>query len=212
MRRKVTRHWTVLMYIEPSKEELERAHELFVEGELRDLFYRAATELVDLSFRNRSSLTVTEALAVLLQTWNRAYYQYHPAKPAHFADIEDLLARHRRVLARFRERSIDELEPRDEPKLGSIFNDFEHLLGPVGAAKALHLLAPRTFPLWDRAIAKAYGLALGLRGTNSTRYLSFMTTCRRQSHALGGEKGLGHNPLKALDEYNYCRFTKGWLE
>lgn len=155
---------------------------------------------------------MTEALAVLLQTWNKAYYQYHPARAAHFADIDDLVARHRGTIATFRKRSMAELGPEDRPKIERLFNDFESLLGPVGAAKALHLLAPRVFPLWDRAIAKAYGLALGRRGTNATRYISFIATSLRQSNALGGEEGLGRNPLKALDEYNYCRFTRGWLE
>jgi hypothetical protein len=30
------------------------------------------------------------------------------------------------------------------------------------------------------------------------------------STRVGGEDALGADILKALDEYNYCRFTKGW--
>jgi hypothetical protein len=28
---------------------------------------------------------------------------------------------------------------------------------------------------------------------------------------LGGDAGVGDNPLKALDEYNYYRYTKKWI-
>lgn len=47
----------------------------------------------------------------------------------------------------------------DEATVKGVFKSFEKVLGPVGATKCLHLLAPRFFPLWDRAIAEAYGLA-----------------------------------------------------
>lgn len=82
--------------------------------------------------------------------------------------------------------------------------------GPVGAAKALHLLAAEFFPLWDRAITKGYGIYLGSAGQNAVEYLGFMTTVISQiGHVCpaGNPEGL----LKRIDEFNYCRFTKGWL-
>jgi hypothetical protein len=45
------------------------------------------------------------------------------------------------------ERSIESLAAEDEQPVMRVFSDFEALLGPVGAAKALHVLAPRFFPL-----------------------------------------------------------------
>jgi hypothetical protein len=32
-----------------------------------------------------------------------------------------------------------------------------------------------------------------------------------QSADVGGDDAVEANILKALDEYNYCRFTKGWM-
>jgi hypothetical protein len=90
-----------------------------------------------------------------------------------------------------------------------IFKRFEWLLGPVGAAKALHLLAPRLFPLWDNAIAKANGVRILGRGENAKRYCFFMTAMKEQIEALGGQKRIGRNPLKALDEFYYCK-AKQW--
>jgi hypothetical protein len=67
--------------------------------------------------------------------------------------------------------------------------------------------APSFFPLWDRAIAKAYGLSLQPSGQNGDSYLRFMRTAGEQAKQLTEFA----DPLKALDEYNYCLYTKGWV-
>lgn len=59
----------------PSIKDLKRARKVFLENEPRDLFYKVATELVELSIKERTKVKLSEALAVLLQTWNRAYHQ-----------------------------------------------------------------------------------------------------------------------------------------
>jgi hypothetical protein len=191
--------------------DLKRAQAAFELSEPRGLFYRAATELVDLALRGGTSLSVAEALAVLLQTWNKARYQYRKFDSDHFADIDSLLVKHRTSLAKYRTQAIDQLTGEVSAAIATLFHDFESVLGPVGAAKALHLLAPSFFPLWDRAIAKAYGLSLGRAGTNGPRYWRFMEIARHQCCELSLEDLDCPNPLKAIDEYNYCRYTKGWL-
>jgi hypothetical protein len=146
---------------------------------------------------------------VLLQTWNRAYYQYHPG-PDHLNQIDTLLDQYASWRHRIRDRTIDTFSSADGAELEPIFRDFEKVLGPVGAAKALHLLAPKFLPLWDRGIAVAYGLQLGHTGTNAKRYVRMADIAKALSTRVGGEDALGADILKALDEYNYCRFTKGW--
>lgn len=82
---------------------------------------------------------------------------------------------------------------------------------PVAAAKALHLLAPAFFPLWDERIAKAYGCNYSADPVDA--YLRFMqiTRCVLIEHAttLAGMQD-GKSQLKVLGEYNYARFTKNW--
>ena len=190
--------------------EVKKAREAFETNEPRDLFYRAATELVDLALRRATSLTLAEALAVLLQTWNRAYYRYRKFDSAHFASIEGLLSKHQAALARYRNQAIDDLDQQDGTTVTNLFQAFEDVLGPVGAAKALHLLAPRLFPLWDRAIAEAYDLKLGARGSNGECYWRFVLISQRQCLELKREAPDCQNPLKAIDEYNYCKHTKRW--
>lgn len=137
------------------------AREVFEMNEPRDLFYRSATELVGLALREPGRLAVADALAILLQTWNKNYYRFHKSfNAAHFAEIDALLVKYGTELKAYRERKIEGLCDADEKDVLAIFEEFETVLGPVGAAKALHLLAPTFFPLWDRTIAKKYGVPL----------------------------------------------------
>jgi len=193
-------------------QDIQVARQTFEANEPRDLFYRAATELVALALDGKTSLSVAEALAVLLQTWNKMFYQYRRFDSQHFTDIERLISNHYSTLTTFRQRPIESLGHEDEAKVTQVFKSFEEVLGPVGAAKCLHLLAPRFFPLWDRAIADAYGFPLKRKGYNAEQYFSFMEILKDQSENLGGEQGIGRNPLKAIDEYNYCRYTKHWIK
>jgi hypothetical protein len=196
----------------PSQAELDAARHAFEQHEPRDLFYRAATELVELALREQTKLTVVEAIAVLLQTWNRSYYRFH-GKPTleHIQQIEAVVDQHSDVLREYRARTITNCAPDDEATVCAVFADMERVLGPVGAAKALHLLAPRLFPLWDRTIAAAYGLPLLSSGQNAPRYWAFLRIAQQQVVELTARGYADHNPLKALDEFNYTHYTNRWI-
>jgi hypothetical protein len=194
-----------------TQEQLQEAHRAYAELEPRDLFYKAATELVRLVFEGKTKLTLAEALAVLLQTWNKAFYRYTPFDSRHFDEIEGLLNRHWQVIEGFRVRTIESFSTDDKEPVSKIFSEFEEVLGPVGAAKSLHLLAPEFFPLWDRTIAEACRCALKKKGQNASSYLRFMEMMQEQIRNLGNETGIDQNPLKTLDEYYYCKFTKKWF-
>jgi hypothetical protein len=195
----------------PTIEDVRQAHEWFEEYEPRALFYRAATELLRLAVEEdqKSPLSSAEAVAVLLRTWNEAFYRFKKKtfNKDHLAAIEGLLADHKPMLEGFRQRSIGTLRDDDAPAVKSMFGKFEAELGTVGAAKCLHLLAPSFFPLWDRAIAeRGYGFALTKAGENAENYWKFMNFTGEQCQRLGCE--LGPNPLKALDEYNYWKYSR----
>lgn len=193
----------------PTLDELAWARQRYREIEPRDLFYRAATEFVARAAEGtNTSLTLGEALAVLLFTWNRAYYQYHPANAIHIAAIETLINRHADVLEALQRRELASFEEQDQADIQALFADFEMLLGPVGAAKALHLLRPGFFPIWDRTIAAAYGCGLGSRGSNAARYTRFMAATGEQCRVIAGSPGAPEDLVKALDEWNYVRLSR----
>jgi hypothetical protein len=75
----------------PTPQEIAPARAKFEERESRDSFYRAATEHVALALRKRAKLTLSETLAVLLQTWNRPFYQYRRFDAKHFAYLDQTL-------------------------------------------------------------------------------------------------------------------------
>jgi hypothetical protein len=194
-----------------SSEELRQAHQMFLQNEPRDLFYRAAIHLVNEAWNNQGALTIAEAVSVLLQTWNRSFYQYRRFTNEHFADIERLLQTQCNTFQQYRAREISSLQDNERQTIVSLFQAFESVLGPVGAAKTLHLLGPKFFPIWDRTIAVAYGLPLSEVGTNGSKYFAFAQCQRQQTEALRGNLSNGLTAIKAIDEYNYCHFSKGWI-
>lgn len=195
----------------PSWKDLEKARTAFEENEPRDLFYRVATVLIEQAIEGSLELSITDAVAALLQTWNQSYYRYHKFDGTHFAEIQRIIEEHPEVVTDLRQRQIGSLKASDESQIVSVFTDFEEVLGPVGAAKCLHLLAPDFFPLWDRAIAEAYGIYLGPRGKNGKKYYGYAETTRNQVQRLRKERKGRKHLVKAVDEFNYCRYTLGIL-
>lgn len=194
--------------IQPTIQDLDQTHKKFETIEPRALFYRTSIELVDLAIQDKTKLKFAEAIAVLLQTWNVSYYRFRPFNEEHFSKIQGLLENNQCIVTELRQRNIESFCDEDAKLVKDIFQKFENVLGKTGAAKCLHLLAPRFFPLWDTEIANAYDL----EGSDSERYYCFMKITKDQVVSLGGEKAVGRNPLKALDEYNYCEYTLPMLE
>jgi hypothetical protein len=122
----------------------------------------------------------------------------------------------------YRERHILEFSNSDEAPTRRLFNSFLSALAiadgpkagtrsPVAAAKALHLLAPSFFSLWDKKIADAYKCSYSSDAVGA--YLRFQYLMRNIVRSLPKEEQNGTNgrsALKLIDEYNYAKFTKGW--
>jgi hypothetical protein len=196
----------------PTPDDLRRAHEAYVAGEPRDLFYRLSRYLVEAAFAGTGTYSLSESVNVLLFTYNRRYYnRHHPADRGYWTALENTLRVHRTQIEACRSRSIDSFSRTRDAGLMPMFRDFAAVLGAVGVAKALHVLAPTFFPLWDNKIANEYGIWLGYVGKAESgfwwgRYTDFMEIRYRQVAALGSAVSL---PLKALDEWDYMRVTRG---
>ncbi|MEA3397602.1 MAG: hypothetical protein U9R05_09095 [Chloroflexota bacterium] len=196
------------LYI-PTIEDVRAARRHRANRKNRDSFYYQARELVDQAIVEKSWPNVAEALGVVLKTWNKNYYHYTVTfDKKHVAEIACLIQHHAPIILSFRQRSIEAYSGTDEPTVVELFQDFEKVVGRVGAAKCLHLLAPSFFPLWDTKIAKGYGLRFRCQGENGSLYCRFMRITKIQYEALGGEQVIGPNPLKALDEWNYYKYTE----
>lgn len=199
--------------------ELENECRAFEEWEPRDSMYRVSTFLVHEWWGDPARLV--DALSVLLLIWNGAFYRYGNFDEA---ALETNLRDNQAALNAFRERDIASFLEVDEKETGRLFNLVSKALGrkvdgvesPVSAGKALHLLAPNFFPLWDQYIAPAYDCPY-MGELASVAYIAFTRTIRAIAAHLTAElasagelhkEWLSRKPLlKRIDEYNYMKYT-----
>lgn len=121
-------------------EGLKHAQQVYKDKEYRELVYRAATALVDLALRNQINLTVAEALAVLLQSWNKAYYEFRPFTKEHLAEIARLVESP--ALDLFRDRPMKSCARKTKPPsrlCSGIFNRFSVRWAPRRACTCLRI-------------------------------------------------------------------------
>jgi hypothetical protein len=202
----------------PTPAQFRRGVLAYRHHEKRDAMYQVATYLVRQFWGQPRELA--DAVGVLLLTWNQAAYRYGAPD---WDLLEAFLAGEAALLEDLRARDIRSLSSTDEPLVVALFGAALEALrvessgrgarrSPVAVAKALHLMAPKYFPLWDKAIADRYGCSYATEPAR--RYVAFMQIAResvaqldRAIRPLLNDK----TPLKVWDEYNYAKFTKAWV-
>jgi len=200
----------------PNRWEFCRGCREFEKHEKRDSMYKVATFLVS-HFWGRPS-DMADSLGVLLLTWNQAFYRYGIFD---FDRLEKCISDNLPKIESFRSRNVFSLSVSDEDDIKYLFNEFLEALqidvgqmrgrkSPVAVAKALHLLAPKFFPLWDDKIARAYRCYYHRRPAH--KYVSF---CKITRTIAGKVKDYGIQSnktlVKLIDEYNYSKYTRKWI-
>ena len=200
----------------PSRIQFIRGFKEFEKHEKRDAMYKVATFLIS-HFWGRPS-DMANGLGVLLLTWNQAFYRYGYLD---FDELEKCVAENFPKIEDFRNRNISSLSVSDENDIKSLFNRFLNALkinsgkmqekkSPVGVAKALHLLAPSFFPIWDDKIAKAYKCYYSKNP--GEKYISFCKAIKIVADEVKNYVSKSDKTLiKRIDEYNYSRYTKKWI-
>jgi len=203
----------------PTRDAFIKGIEEFEKFEKRDAMYKVATFLLSYFWGKPSDMA--DALGVLLLTWNQAFYRYGSFD---FDKLEDCINKNLQKIKEFRKRKITSLSESDEKEIECIFNDFMDALqiangkkqgrkSPVAVAKALHLLAPNFFPLWDYEIAKAYRFYYNT--SPAAKYIQFMKLMKEFAENIKDYIDLRDYPnktlLKLIDEYNYSKYTKKWI-
>lgn len=179
--------------------------------------YKTATFLVNHFWGDPPK--IADGLGVLLLTWNQAFYRYGLFD---FQRLEIAIAAKQPILDSFRSRDILTYSSSDDASILALFAEFMSALqicegpkkgtsSPVAVAKALHLLAPRFFPLWDLNIANAYACRYSVDPAKT--YLRFIVKIKSFARAIGNDHAddSGKTVVKLIDEYNYARFTKKWI-
>lgn len=197
-------------------EEILRGGSEFDRREGRDSMYRVATFLLGEWWSDFPKMS--DALTVLLLTWNWAFYRYGLFDQS---ALDTCLEKHWPAVEEFHEREIGSLTDDDAPAIRVLFDAMLNALriasgksagkrSPVATAKALHLLAPKFFPIWDQRIARAYRCPY--YSAPAAAYQRFSMITRDIAVRVGpllpaSPKSL----LKQIDEYNYAHFTQSWI-
>lgn len=197
--------------------ELARGYRAFQAHDSRDALYETATFLVEHFWGKPREMA--NGVGVLLLTWVQAFYRYGSFD---FDQLEEALRKNMTALSKLRRRNIDSLTATDEPAIARLFTVFLQALrvkegkrqgyvSRVATAKALHLLAPCFLPLWDAKIALAYGCPPSRQPVQE--YLKFAYCMRTLSRELGPHlpADCQHKFLKLIDEYNFAKYTRGWV-
>jgi hypothetical protein len=188
----------------PTIEELHKAHAVYVEKEPVEYVYRVARHMLA-----SEEFTPGEAVHLLMRTWNAQSPYTWKLKSV---DITGLLEATAAERQKFVNRSVATLAYDERETIAGIYTAFRKLLGGVGAAKALALLHPRFFPIWDRKIAIAHlGHKWSTQLAPAEHYLTFMDYAVEQCTAAVSEAEFGETLLKTLDEWNYGIWTKHWI-
>ena len=149
--------------------------------------------------------TQAEAVRLLLRIWNQRV-GFDPR------ELDAVLLRTARAGERLGNGLLESLTERDRGTAEAIFARFAQVLGPVGAAKALGLLHPTVFVMWDTEIARRYCGSTWRRNA-AAAYGRFMSMTAEQARSCrGGRERFGDELLKVIDERNYCSLTRRWMK
>ena len=198
----------------PDLEEFQRGYELFDGKGNRgiDNIWFEALSIVQDNWGNPTDMA--RGISRLIRSWNRFYAKF---------DLEAMSAcivRNLAILDEFRERDINSLSEADTFAIKNLFNDFlvslqrkpDNRKSPVSVAKALSLIAPNFFPIWDSNIAFAYG-CFYFSDSADEPYIKFCNKMKLLADRVRGFAPVQDDRplLKRIDEYNISKYTTHWI-
>lgn len=204
------------MTMQMSLTEFRRGYQAFQTHEARDAMYKIANFVVS-QFWGRPA-DMADGLGVLLFTWNQAFYRYGSFD---FDLLEHVIQANLATIQDYHNRDIVTLGTPDEPMIKNLFGQFLDALqiadgkmkgrkSPVAVSKALHLLSPGFFSLWDDRIAREYDCHYAHQPAE--KYVAFSYKMKEIAKQIGANVSCGNKTiLKLIDEYNYAKFTKEWI-
>lgn len=151
-----------------------------------------------------------KGVLLLLYTWNFAAKQ---TKKLNFENVRKLIHNTKSDLKSLEKYCIRTVDNDAWVLIESVFDKFRNLLGQTGASKALSLLNPKLFVMWDTAIRKRLNRALIsgiMNGENGEYYVIFLQGIQKIIKKYRIVEKLPEDSVvaKKVDEYNYVRIVK----
>ena len=168
--------------------------------ESREFCYGLATELIEKANTTKGVL--------LLFTWNFAALE---TKKLTIANVGCLIKNARNDLQLLESHTIANADDGIWDCVERVFDAFKIVCGQTGASKALGLLNPHLFVMWDTVIRKRLNRQLipGIgNGQTGKQFVTFLKGIQAilKKHGVA-EKLPGTNVAKKIDEYNYVRIV-----
>ena len=150
-----------------------------------------------------------KGILLLLFTWN---FAARKTKQLTFGNVGQLLRTSKKELRSLEGYSIQNADSDTWPVFEQIFARFGKILGQTGASKALSLLNPNLFVMWDTAIRKRLNKELipGIQnGQKPEHYIIFLQGIQViiNKYHIAEKLPTGSIVAKKIDEYHYVRMV-----
>jgi hypothetical protein len=150
-----------------------------------------------------------KGILLLLYTWN---FASPITKKLDFNTIRQLLGRAQDRLLFLENYSITNADERAWVVVNPLFDWFSKVFGQTGASKALGLLNPKLFVMWDTQIRKELNqnLIRGIgNGQTGDSYVTFLKGIQRIIEEYNIESKLPPDSVlaKKIDEYHFVKFV-----
>jgi hypothetical protein len=182
--------------------------------EPRAFCYELASNLIDQAKEAEKdkwheNIAVIKSIFLLLYTWNFAAKE---TKKLNFENVGKLIKDAKDDLKFLERYSIENADDDAWKRVKLIFDKFRSLLGQTGASKALSLLNPGLFVMWDTAIRKRLNKDLIpgiMNGERGEYYVKFLKGIQKiiEDHRIIEKLPHGSVVAKKIDEYHYVKIV-----
>jgi hypothetical protein len=202
----------------PEVGEFRKGLEAFKRNEWRGCVYFKALGHISQNWGNPGEMAW--GIGGLLHVWHQAFYRFGDFDSN---KLRGCIERNLGAINKFKNRYIGDLLKTDEDEIERLFKEFLHALqsvnkkgirrSPVAVAKALNLLAPHFFPLWDDDIADGYKCSFVYSEFGPSEYISFCRKMQKMAEQVKNYVPLtdDRSLLKRIDEYNFSKYTREWI-
>lgn len=182
--------------------------------EPRAFCYEMAISLIDQSKGDNIRFWYTDtktvqAILLLLFCWNFAARE---TKRLTMESTRKVLRDNENCLRQLENFSLFTFTPEVEPLIRSVFSRFRRVFGQTGATKALSLINPALFVMWDTKIRQRLRRELirGIdNGQTAEQYILFLRGIREYAYQYNFQQQLKRNAIlaKKIDEYHYVKIV-----
>lgn len=193
-------------FCDPTEEYNKAEPRGFVYDISRDLIKKAKMEEGDDWVESDKTV---KGILLLLFCWN---YAYPGTKKLKHNEISKLMDESKKDIKKLQEKTITNFDEEDYKIITNLFENFKELLGQTGASKALSLLNPKLFLMWDTKIRKRLDKELipGISKGDPQHYLKYLKSMKYiiEKNELGKKIKDERTLAKKIDEYNYLKIIK----